>query len=131
VAQEALATQALDGSGATLLPGVPSQVEPNIDNALLGTISVGAGRANPQPCDDTGSPRHELVVWGTDIGMPGHTTPGDTVLAPGSTGAVGPGVAGLLLPGYPVSPSPPINCGHVEDRAEQACSQVVVAKRLL
>jgi hypothetical protein len=38
--------------------------------------------------------------------MPGHTTLGDVVPAPGFSGAVGPGVVGLLLSGSPGLPSP-------------------------
>jgi hypothetical protein len=91
--------------------GMPTRVEPSADDAPLGTICVGLDGADPQPGDDAGIPCRDLVVWGTDSGTPGHTTPGNTVSTPGSSGAMGLGVAGLLLLGYPGSSFSHINSG--------------------
>jgi hypothetical protein len=128
---EAPTTQMLDGSGATLLLGVPTWVEPGVDDAPLGAVSIEANRAGPRPSDDVKSPFHDLVVWGTDSSMLGHKSPGDTVPAPGSSGAVGSGVAKLLLSGYLGSSFPPVKWGQVENNMEQACSQVEAVKRML
>jgi hypothetical protein len=64
----------------------------------------------------------DLMVRGINSGMPGHTTPSDMVPAPGSSGVVGPGVAGLLLSSYPGSPFLLDNWRQVENSVEQACS---------
>jgi hypothetical protein len=102
-------TQASDGSGTSLLQGVLALVETGADDAPLGTVNIEADEADPRPSDDGRSPHCDLVVRGTDSGMPGHTTPNDTVLVPGSSGTMGLGVSGLLLMGYPSSPFSPIN----------------------
>jgi hypothetical protein len=46
-AQEVPVTRALDGSGATLLKGEPTRVEPGVDYAPLGAVSVGADWRTP------------------------------------------------------------------------------------
>jgi hypothetical protein len=102
-------TQALDGSGATLLQGVPTGVALGTDDAPIGAISIEANGAGPWPGDDAESPRCDLVVWGDDFGMPGHTTPSGMVPALGSSSGMGPGVAGLLLLSYPGSLFPLVN----------------------
>jgi hypothetical protein len=109
----------LDRSDATLLHGVPTRVAPGADDAPLGAISIEADRAGPQLGNDVRSPHRDLVVRGTNSGTFGHTTPGDTVPTPRSSGAMGLRVAELLLPGYPSSLFPPINWGQVLNRAEQ------------
>jgi hypothetical protein len=108
-AQETLAMPTLDGSSATLLQGVPAQVEPGDDDAPLCAVSIEEDGAGPPPDDDVGSPRCDFVVWGVDSDMSGRTTSDDTVPAPEYTGVMGPVVAGLLLPGYPNSPFLPVN----------------------
>jgi hypothetical protein len=124
-------TQVLDGSGTTLLQGVLARVERCADDMPLGTVSVEADGVPTRPGDDDNSLHRDLVVWGADSGTPGCTTSGDTVSSLGSSGAMSPGLAGLLLPGYPDSSFPPINWGQVEISVEQACSQVEVTKRIL
>jgi hypothetical protein len=81
-------------------------VEPGANDVPLVIINVGADMAGPRPGNDAGSPHRDLVVQGVDS-----STPGDMVPAPWSLGVAGPGVAGLLLPGYPSSLFPPINWG--------------------
>jgi hypothetical protein len=130
-AQEAPVTQVQDGSSATHSHGVPSWVEPGIDDAPHGAVSVEMDGADPRLGDDVGSLRRDLVVHGTDPGTPRCIAPGDAVPFPGFSGAVGSGVAGLLLSGTPSSLSSPVNWGQVEDSAEQVCSQVVAVERLL
>jgi hypothetical protein len=61
-AQETLRTQMLDGSGATLLHGVPTWVEPGADDAPLGAISIEADGAGPRSGDDAESLCRDLVV---------------------------------------------------------------------
>jgi hypothetical protein len=106
-------------------------VEPGADDVPVGTINVGADGADPRSGDNAGSPRRDLVVRGTDSCTLRHTTLGDTVLALGSSGAMGPGVVGLLMLGYPDSPFPRHRLWQVENSAEQACSQVEATKRML
>jgi hypothetical protein len=50
---------------------------------------------------------------------------------PGSSGAMGPRVSKLYLPGSPIFMSPPINWRRVGDEAGSACSWVIAAERLL
>jgi hypothetical protein len=107
------------------------EVEPSVDDTPLGAISTKVDGAGPQPSDDAGSPCRDLVVRGIDSSMLGHTTLGNMVPAPGSSGAVGLGVARLLLLGYPDSLFSPVNWGQVENNTEQACSQVKATKRML
>jgi hypothetical protein len=64
-------------------------VEPGADDVPVGTINVGADGADPRSGDNAGSPRRDLVVRGTDSCTLRHTTLGDTVLALGSSGAMG------------------------------------------
>jgi hypothetical protein len=127
--KEASATQAQDGSGATLLPDMPARVEPNADDVPLGAVNVLADRVDPWSGDNVGSLHHGLVVHGAGPGTPGHTTPGDVVPAHRFLGAVGPGVAGLLLLNSPGSPSPPLNWGLVEDSVDLSCSQDAATKK--
>jgi hypothetical protein len=48
-------TEALDGSNATLLQGVPARVEPGADDMPLGVVSVVVDGADPGSGDDVGS----------------------------------------------------------------------------
>jgi hypothetical protein len=82
---------------------------PGTSGASLGAIGVEVDRAYPCPSNDTGGLFHDLVMHGTSLGMPGSTAPGDAIPAPESSGAVGPGVAGLLLPGSLGFLPPPID----------------------
>jgi hypothetical protein len=86
-------------------------VELSADDAPVGPINVGADGVDPRSGDDAGTLHRDLVVWGTDSCTPGHTTLGNTVPTLESSGAVGPGVVGLLLSGYPDSPFSPVDCG--------------------
>jgi hypothetical protein len=56
---------------------------------------------------------------------------GDMILAPGSSGAMGLGVFGLLLLGSPGFLPPPIDRRWVKDNAEFTCSQVTDVEMLL
>jgi hypothetical protein len=60
--------------GATLLQGVPTQVELSADDVPVGPIIVGADGVDPRSGDDAGSLHRDLVVWGTDSCTLGHTT---------------------------------------------------------
>jgi hypothetical protein len=64
------------------------------------------------------------MMHGAGLGMPRSTAPGDTILAPGSSGVMSPGVARLLLSGSLGFPPPPIDWRQVEDDVEFACLQV-------
>jgi hypothetical protein len=88
---------------------MPAPVEPDTDDAPLGTVSIGLDDVDSRSGDNAKSLHRDLVVHGASPGAPKHTSLGDTVLAPGFLGAIGPGVARLLLPSSPGSPSPPIN----------------------
>jgi hypothetical protein len=68
---------------------------------------------------------------GTGVGVPRSVVPGDMAPTPGSSGAVGPEVSGLYLPGSPDLPPPLINWRRVGDKAEFACLWVATTKRLL
>jgi hypothetical protein len=96
--------------------------EHDANGMSLGAVSVEVDGAGPRSCDDAGGLSRNLVVRGVGLGMPGSAAPGDAIPAPESSGAVGPGATGLLLPGSPDSPLPPIDWGQVEDNAEFACS---------
>jgi hypothetical protein len=84
-------------------------VEPGADDAPLGAIDVGAEGANPP----TRRRCRESMKWlgsaGHDSSMLRPTTPGDTVPALGSSGAMDLGVARFLLPSYLGSTFPPVN----------------------
>jgi hypothetical protein len=67
----------------------------------LGAISTKADGVDPQPSDDAGSPLYNLVVHGASLGTPERTNSGDAIKAPGSSGAEGPRITGLLLPDPP------------------------------
>jgi hypothetical protein len=58
-------------------------VDPSANDAPLGVIRVGVDGVDPRLGNHVGSLRRDFVVRGTDSGTPGHTTPGDTLLAPG------------------------------------------------
>jgi hypothetical protein len=99
-------------------------VELDVDNAPLGTVSDGANRADLQPGDDARSLCRDSMVHGAGPCTPGHIALGNTVPTLGFPCAMGLGVAALLLSRTPDSPPRPVNWGQVEDRMEQACSQV-------
>jgi hypothetical protein len=104
---------------------------PGANGALLGTISIDADRASSRSADDTEGSLHDLVTQCAGHGMPQSTVLGDVVPAPGFSGVVVPGVAGLPLAGSPSFPAPPIDGRQVEGDAEFACLQVAAAERLL
>jgi hypothetical protein len=85
------------------------------DDAPLGMDNVGIDGVDPRLGDDDGSLCCDLVVCGAGPGAPWCTTLGNTVPAPGSSIAMAPGVAILLLPGSPGLSPPPIKWGQVED----------------
>jgi hypothetical protein len=124
-------TPTLDGSDAAPLQGVPTQAEPGADDVPLGAISIEADGVGPPLGDNVGSPCRDLLVRGIDSSTPGQTTSGDTIPAPKSSGAMGLGLIGLLLSGYPDNSFLPVNLGQVENTVEQACSQVKDMKRML
>jgi hypothetical protein len=68
---------------------------------------------------------------GTSIGAPGSAAPGDATQALGSSGAAGPGVSRLLMPGSLGFPPMPIDWRRVVDDAEFMCSQVAIMEGLL
>jgi hypothetical protein len=70
------------------------------NGVLLGAISVEVDGAGSQPHDDSGGLVRDWVMRGAGIGAPGSTALSDAIPALGSSGAVGPGVSWLLLPGY-------------------------------
>jgi hypothetical protein len=90
-----------DESGAALLHGVPTQLEPVADDTPLGTDNVEAEGIDPRPDDDARGLHHDLVVRGASPGTPRCVSLGDMALALRSSGIVGPGVTGLLLPDSP------------------------------
>jgi hypothetical protein len=59
--QEAPVTRALDGSGATLSNGEPTRVEPGVDDAPLGAVSVGADWRTPSQA--TMLEVHDVISW--------------------------------------------------------------------
>jgi hypothetical protein len=74
------------------------------NGASLGADGIEVDGVGPRPSDDIGGSLGDLVMQGTDLGMPRSTTPSDVIPAPGSSGAVSPRVVGLLLPGLPGFP---------------------------
>jgi hypothetical protein len=85
----------------------------------------------PQSDDATGGPCLDLVVCSSGPSMPRCTSSINVIPALRFSGAVDLGVVGLGLLGSPLSPSSPVNCGQVENRAEHACSWVATMVRLL
>jgi hypothetical protein len=68
---------------------------------------------------------------GAGNGVPVGNTPDDAALIAGPSGAVGPGVSGLLLPSSPGFSPSPTDWRWVEDNVEFSCSQVAATERLL
>jgi hypothetical protein len=68
---------------------------------------------------------------GSRVGVPGCTAPGDPSPAPGSLGAVGPGVSDLLLLGSLGLPPSCIEWRRVEGDAELGYSPVADVEKLL
>jgi hypothetical protein len=110
---------------------VPTQAEASADDAPLDAISIEEDGVGPPPSDNTRSPHRDLVAWGINFGTLGQTTLGDMVPTPEYSGAMGPGVARLLLSGYPGSLFPPVNWGLVESSVEYVCLLVEATKRML
>jgi hypothetical protein len=88
----------------------PTQAEPGADDAPLGTVSIEADRAAP-PHQAMMPGVHAMTWWGRgiDSSTSRQIALSDTVPAPESLGVVGPGVARLLLLGYPDSTFLPAN----------------------
>jgi hypothetical protein len=86
-------------------------VEAVAGDTRLGVDSVKADGTKPQPDDATGGSCLDLVMRGSSASTPGHTTPGNAVLAPPPRfpGVVDPRVAGPGLPGSPGLLPPPVN----------------------
>jgi hypothetical protein len=97
---------------------------PGAEGASVGIVSVEVDDVGPQPGDDAGSSLQSLVMRGASIGVSRSAAPGDVTPAPGSLGAAGLGVYGLLLPGFPGFPLLHIDWRRVEDNAELLCLQV-------
>jgi hypothetical protein len=87
--------------------------------------------ASPQPGDDARSSLWDLVTCGADVGVLGSDVPDDMVPALGSSGATGPVVSGLYLPGSPLFPPLPINWWRKGDEVEYVCLRVATTERLL
>jgi hypothetical protein len=105
LAQEALVVQVVPApyqSSPSLLQDVYAQVELDANGVPLGIISVEAVGVDPRPCEDVGSLLRDFVVHGVDLGTVGRATLGDAIPTHDSSGAVGPGITGLLLSGPPV-----------------------------
>jgi hypothetical protein len=64
-------------------------VMPGADDALLGVVSIKVYRAITWPGDDTGGSLQDLLMRGSDIGVPGFTAPGNVTPALGFLGAMG------------------------------------------
>jgi hypothetical protein len=90
--------------------------------AFQGAIDVEVVGTTPQLGDDVGSVLWDLVMHGTDVGVPERAAPGDAAPAPRSSGAAGLGISGLYLLGSPSFLPPPINWRQVGDEAESTCS---------
>jgi hypothetical protein len=101
------------------------------DGTLPSAASVKVDGVNPQPSDDTEGSLWDLVMHGTGISVPRSAASDDAYPAPRSLGVADMGVSGLLLPGSPSFPPPPINWRRVGDNAMLACSQVTATERLL
>jgi hypothetical protein len=107
------------------------EVEPGVDDTPLGAIST---KVDGQVPSQAMMPGVRVVTWWCGALIPvclGTQPWAHMVPAPGSSGAVGLGVARLLLLGYPDSLFSPVNWGQVENNTEQACSQVKATKRML
>jgi hypothetical protein len=77
------------------------------DGASLGAISIEADGASPRPGDDAKGMFQDWVICCNGISAPRSATLGVASPAPGSSGAAGAGVSGLLLPdSLGFSPSP-------------------------
>jgi hypothetical protein len=81
-AKEVPVMQVQDGSDTTFLPNMPTQVDPNTDDALLGSVGVWADGPDPWPGNNVRSLCHDLVVHGASPSAPEHTALGDAVSAP-------------------------------------------------
>jgi hypothetical protein len=95
--------QALDGSGAPLLKGMPARVEAVASDTLLGADSVEADGIEPRPDDAAGDLCLDMVTRGSGPSTPGSTAPGDAVPAPRFSDVVDPGVVGfprITAPAY-------------------------------
>jgi hypothetical protein len=78
--------------------------------------------ANPQLSDDIRGLLWDLVRRGANIVDPGSAALGDAAQTLGSSGAAGPGVSGLHLPGSPGFTPLPTDWRRVGDEVEFACS---------
>jgi hypothetical protein len=105
-------------------------MELGVDSAPQGDVSIEANEVDPQPGDDAGTSPHDLVVRSASLGTLGCTDPSGAMPGPGSSGAGGSRIIGLLL-GLCGSSSLSINWRQVEDNTEYACSQVTVIEKLL
>jgi hypothetical protein len=72
---------------------------------LLGINCVEVDGIEPRPDEATRSSCFDIVMHSPDPSMIGCTSSGDTVPAPGFSGAVDSGVVGPRLSGSPGSPS--------------------------
>jgi hypothetical protein len=108
--QEALEVQAVplmpvqDGRSAPPLQDLHAQVELDADGVPLGAVSVEADGVDP---DQAKMPGVRSVTWWCMV--PVLARPGVAILAPGSFGTGGSGIAGLPLLGPPSSLSPSID----------------------
>jgi hypothetical protein len=102
---------------ASVLQGTPVLEEssplvreaPGADGTSLGPVSVEVDGTSTWLGGDAGGLLQDWVMCSTSIGAPGSATLGDATPVPKSSGAVGTGAPGLLLPGSPSFLLPPID----------------------
>jgi hypothetical protein len=113
----------------TLAPEV--QEVSSADRTSLGIVSVDVDGASLWLGDDARGLPQDRVMRRASNGALESVALGDMILAPGSSGAMGLGVFGLLLLGFPGFLPPPIDRRWVKDNAEFTCSQVTDVETLL
>jgi hypothetical protein len=72
-----------EGSDAILIQDAFGRAEMVVTNAPLGADRVGAYGTEPRPGNATGGPCLDFMMRSSGPSMPGSTSPGDAVKAPG------------------------------------------------
>jgi hypothetical protein len=113
-------------------PIVASEMEvPGAGSIPQGAASAEVADVGPRLGGRAWGLSQDLVVHGSDVGIPRSVALGDAASALGPSSTFSAGVSGLYLSGSFDSPPPPINWRRVEDEAEFECLQVVTTERLL